>query len=263
MAALPALQPALRDRLRCGSTRAMPRRPLASEPRCRHDVCDHRPGRVGLPLALAFADAGLSCPGCRQGPRAARRAADGGMPSRSRSRRQLAAHAARRCPPWPADAAQARRDPARRSARRVLAHRDRHGRHPPVLDDLLPHLIEGQLVVRALDGRAGTRPSSSPATSRSTAASVSARMCSSPMCRSGSSPTVPGGDRDAAGSSAASARRPASGAERRQLGAPIVQTTPGRRAGEDLAQHPALRDVRAAEPADDGTASATARTCST
>ena len=37
------------------------------------------------------------------------------------------------------------------------------------------------------------------------------------------------------------------------LGAPIVQTTPvAGRAGEDLDQHPALRDVRAAQPADDG-----------
>ncbi len=35
-----------------------------------------------------------------------------------------------------------------------------------------------------------------------------------------------------------------------RLGAPIVQTTPvAGRAGEDLDQHPALRDVRAAQPA--------------
>ena len=77
---------------------------------------------------------------------------------------------------------------------------------------------------------------------------------------------LPRGDRDAAVHRRRRRRGARASAPRalfEPLGAPIVQTTPvAGRAGEDLDQHPALRDVRAAQPADDGLRAATARTSS-
>ena len=85
---------------------------------------------------------------------------------------------------------------------------------------------------------------------------ASARTCSSPTCPSGSPPTA-SWTRSARcrASSAASARRPAS-TPRRLFEAlrradRADHAGPGR-AREDLDQHPALRDVRAAQPPDDG-----------
>ena len=92
-------------------------------------------GRVGLPLALCFADRGLRVHRRRQRPRAAARPS---RPARCRSRRPGAQELLERVrasgrlalSDRVADAAQAEhdRDHARHAV--VLAHRDRHARHP-------------------------------------------------------------------------------------------------------------------------------------
>ena len=88
------------------------------------------------------------------------------------------------------DAAARRRDRAHARHADALAHRDRHGRHPlgarrPAAACCAP----GSCSCCARRSRPG-RPSSSPATWRSSAASRSARTCSSPTCPSGSPPTA-------------------------------------------------------------------------
>ena len=185
---------------------------LASSPMS-VDVCVIGLGRIGLPLALCFADRGLSRARRRQGRRAAgadRRAAHAvqgaghGRADRARRRSGLSL-------PTRAGRRAGRRDRAHARHAGAAAHRDRHRRHPRGARRPAAAPARGPPARPALDGRARARPSSSPATSRSSAASGSARTSSSPTCPSGSPPTA-SWRRSARcrASSAASARAPAS-----------------------------------------------------
>ena len=126
-----------------------------------------------------------------------------------------------------------------------------------VLDDLLPAPARRPHARAALDDRAAARPSSSPATSPSTAASTIGedvfvahapeRIAAGRFFEEiATLPCIVGGVGERSGEVAARAVR-ASSARRSCRRRPVAG-----RAGEDLDEHPALRDVRAAQPADDG-----------
>ena len=210
-------------------------------------------GRVGLPLALVLRGRrARACSASTRTPSGSTRCASGRMPFKEPGTDELLAARrrstlVRSAPPTP-------RRPTRscsRSARRRFSHIEIDmGDIRSVLDDLLPRAARGPAARAALDRRARARPSSSPATWRSTAASGSARTCSSRTCRSGSPPTaswrrsatlpcIVGGVGEASGERAARLFERARRADRAD------HAGPGR-AGEDLDQHPALRDVRAA-----------------
>ena len=124
-----------------------------------------------------------------------------------------------------------------------------------VLDDLLPLLREGQLLV--------LRSTVAPGTTEFVAgylekhrgfrvgedvfvAHVPERIAADRFMEEiGTLPCIVGGVGEASGERAAAAVRGARRADR-------ADDAGAGRAGEDLDQHPALRDVRAAEPADDG-----------
>ena len=191
-------------------------------------------GRVGLPLALCFADRGLLVLGVdndadRLGRRCATRAC--------RSRSRAPTSCSRACTRRPADADRARR--RRRAGRRdraharhavVLAHRDRHGRHPrgarrpaagaarrTTLIVLRSTVAPGHdRLRRRLPREAARLPRRRGPVRR-------------PRARAHRGRPLPGGDRHAAvhrrrrrRGARASARRGCSSV----LGAPIVQTTP-------------------------------------
>ena len=255
VAALPALQPALRDRVRARIRRATGGARTSLRPVMDYDVAIIGCGRVGLPLALAFADAGLRTLGVDNDPARLDAVARGPDAVRG-ARRARGADACRRRPGRsPGRTA----SPTPRRARSIvitlgtpsishieidLRHDPRGARRPAGV------LRDGHAPRAALDDRARHDRRSSPATSTSTAAWSPATTSSSPTCPSGSPPgSSSTRSTRCRASSAASASAPAR--PRRQLfetlGAPIVQTTPvPGRAGEDLDQHPALRDVRAA-----------------
>ena len=155
-----------------------------------------------------------------------------------------------------ADAAQARRDRADARHAGDVAHRDRHlATSAPCWTTCCRTCAQATCSCCAPPSRPA-RPSSWPATWRSSAASASARTSSSRTCPSGSPPTTSSRRSPRCrASSAASARPPASA--RPQLFEPLGRAdradhAGAGRAGEDLDQHPPLREVRAAEPADDG-----------
>ena len=208
-------------------------RPLASGAPMPYDVAVIGLGRVGLPLALTLRRRRPLRARRRQRRRAARGGrARGRMPFKEpgtdellarvrrstlsrRARRRRRAGATRSCS---------------RSARRAFSH---------IEIDMRRHPLGARRPAAACCAPAScsccarrsrrARPSSSPATSRSSAASASARTCSSPTCPSGSPPTA-SWRRSARcrASSAASARARASAPRgcSSALGAPIVQTTP-------------------------------------
>ena len=125
-----------------------------------------------------------------------------------------------------------------------------------VLDDLLPLLRPGHSLV--------LRSTIAPRTTEFVAGYIEQAPRLRGRRATSSSPTSPSASRPGASSrrsrrcrasSAASARARARSPRElfEPLGAPIVQTSPvAGRAGQDLDEHPALRDVRAAQPADDG-----------
>ena len=215
VAALPALQPALRGRASPASTcahrlAAAPR--LASERPWSYDVSVIGLGRVGLPLALSFADAGLSRARRRQRPRACSPpCASGRMPFKEPGTDELLARVDLDLSHRAADGAQARSIVLTLGTPSFSHIEIDMGDIRSVLDDLLPLLQAGPARSSCARPSRPARPSSSPATSRSTAASRSARTSSSPTCPSGSRPTASwtrsGRCR---ASSAASARPPAS-----------------------------------------------------
>ena len=156
-----------------------------------------------------------------------------------------------------ADAAAGRRDRAHARHAVVLAHRDRHvATSAPCSTTLLPHLREGHLLVLRSTVAPGTTEFVAGYLEKHRGFTRRARTSSSPTCPSGSPPTAswPRSGRCRA-SSAASARRSGERAARAVRAARRADRPdhagPGR-AGQDLGEHPALRDVRAAEPADDG-----------
>ena len=164
VAALPALQPALRRRVPAPVAGAPPYASPMS-----YDVAVIGCGRVGLPLALAFADHGLRTLGVENDPErlaAVRDAADA-LPGAGRRR----GHAARtddRLVRARRRRGAGRRDRPHARHAVVLAHRDRHARHPLGARRPAAGAAPGPPARAALDDRAAAPPSSSRATSSST-----------------------------------------------------------------------------------------------
>ena len=268
VAALPALQPALRDGLR-PPVRAPPQvparaltRPAPILPR----ACTTSPSSGSAASACRsrsrFADAGLSRARRRQGRRAPR-----DDPLRADAV-QGAGHRSSCCERGVADGTARAQRARRRGGRRPTRSCSRSGRRASrtsrstwatsasVLDDLLPHPARRATCSCCARPSPPGRPTSSPATSRSTAASGSARTCSSPTC-----PERIAADRflDRDRDAAVHRRRGRRGLGRARRGAVRAARRADRpdhagagRARQDLDQHPALRHLRAAQPADDG-----------
>ena len=150
VAALPALQPALRDRLRAAVRGAIcAAASAASLPRAMsYDVSVIGLGRVGLPLALCFADAGPARAGRRPAtPSASTRCAPAGCRSRSPGTDELLARVPLDLSPHAADAAQADAIVLTLGTPSLSHIEIDMGDIRAVLDDLLPLLREGQLLV--------------------------------------------------------------------------------------------------------------------
>ena len=221
-----------------------------------YDVAVIGCGRVGLPLALAFADHGLRTLGRRE----RRRAPGGGVRRggcRSTSRAPTRSCSAStspgpRAPPTPR---RPTRSSSRSARRRSRTSRSTCATSARSSTTCCPCCAPGHLLV--------LRSTIAPRTTEFVAgyiekhldlevgrdvfvAHVPERIAAGRFFEEiGSLPCIVGGVGEASGEAAGALFEP--------LGAPIVQTTPGRgRAGEDLDQHPALRDVRAPQPADDG-----------
>ena len=194
-----------------------------------YDVCVIGLGRIGLPLALSFADAGLSVLGVDNDTERLDSLRAKRMPFKEPGTDELLDRVQLDLSARAADAAQADAIVLTLGTPAMSHIEIDMGAIRAVLDDLLPLVRDRSADRAALDGRARERPSSSPATSRSTAGSASARTCSSRTCPSASPPTS-SWRRSARcrASWAASARRPASAPRElfEPLGAPIVQTTP-------------------------------------
>ncbi len=188
---------------------------LASGPHGLSDVAVIGCGRVGLPLALAFADRGLRRDRHRQRPRApGRRARRAACRSTSPARPRCSRGSARRgsitgptaSPTRPAPATSSSRSARRRSR----TSRSTCATSAAVLDDLLPLLRPGHVARPALDDRAGDDglrrrlPGQAPRLRRS------ARTSSSPTSPSGSPRAASSRrSRRCRASSAASASAPA------------------------------------------------------
>ena len=191
-------------------------------------------GRVGLPLAICFADRGLRVLGIDNDPERTAAVRDGRMPFEETGMQEVLdrVHAAgtldvsdrarrRRARASTSSSRSARRRSA--TSRSTCADIRVGARRPAARPERGPH------AVAALDDRARARPSSSPATWRSTAASRSARTSSSPTRPSGSPPGA--SSRRSArcrASSAASASAPARSSASCSASSArrIVQTTP-------------------------------------
>ena len=224
-----------------------------------HDVSIVGLGRVGLPLALSFADRGLRVLGVDNDPERLDSVRSGQMPFAETGTQELLERVLAR----PADAVRARgrrgappRDIVITLGTPSFSHIEIDMRDiRSALDDLLPVLREG---TRSCCARRSprARPSSWPATWPSTAASRSAPTCSSPTPPSASPPGA-SWRRSARCRASSAASASARARSRRALFEGLRRADradhagPGR-AGEDLDQHPALRHLRPAQPADDG-----------
>ena len=152
-------------------------------------------GRVGLPLALSFADRGLTRHRRRQRPRAARRrSATAACPSTrpapqealdARCIRRPAADLSRprrRCRRWPSTSS------SRSERRRSRTSRSTCGDIRSALDDLLPLLRAGHALIAALDDRPGHDRLRRRLPRQAPRLRPSARTSSSPTAPSGSPP---------------------------------------------------------------------------
>ena len=169
-------------------------------------------GRVGLPLALAFADAGLRVLGIDKDADRLEAVRSQRMPFKEPGTDELLSRA-------PLDVSARATDAAESDAivltlgTPTFSHIEIDlGEIRSVLDDLLPVLRDRASCSCCARPSRPARPSSWPATWRRSAASTSARTCSSRTCPSGSPPTA-SWRRSARSraSSAASAKAPASG----------------------------------------------------
>ena len=218
-------------------------------------------GRVGLPLALSFADRGLDVIGVEREPAVLEQVAAGRMPfhetgTQELLERVLGARAPASSPQPSQDAAE--RGPHRahaRHARATCTSRSTSRRSARSIDDLLPVLREGHsLILRStvapgttewvagyIEQRRGFRVGEDLFV-----AHVPERIAENHFLEEiATLPCIVGGVGEGSGAQAAELFE--------VFGTEIVQTTPGAgRAGEDLDQHPALRAVRAAQPPDDG-----------
>ena len=171
VAALPALQPALRRRLRCASTRSAHRLPAALASRLDDATTSRSSGsaasgcrsRCPSPTAGCACSASTTTPSASRPSRARPDAVRGaGRRGAARARRRIGRCVRPRAPTPPQ--ADAHRAHARHAV--VLAHRDRHARHPLGRSTTCCRVLRAGPPARpALDGRAAARPSSSPATS--------------------------------------------------------------------------------------------------
>ena len=214
----------LRHRLRRATS-------LASIRSMDYDVSVIGLGRVGLPLALTFADAGLRVLGVERDPERVAALREGRMPFVEPGADELLARVGDRF-----DVVGARRrrrarvvDRPDRGDADVLAHRDRHGRHPVGAGRPAAGAGAGASGRAALDDRAGddrVRRRLPGEAARLRRRRGRLRRARARADRGGS---VPGGDRDACrASSAASVPAPAIAPLSlfEVFGAPIVQTTP-------------------------------------
>src|SRR5688572_3442306 len=193
-----------------------------------HDVCVIGLGRVGLPLALSFADAGLSVLGVDNDPDVLAALRERRMPFKEPGTDALLARADMALSHRAADAAEARAIVLTLGTPSFSHIEIDMGDIRSVLDDLLPLLQEGQLVV--------LRSTVAPGTTEFVAgylekhrgftvgedvfvAHVPERIAADRfMAEIGTLPCIVGGIGEASGERAAALFAP--------LGAPIVQTTP-------------------------------------
>ena len=221
----------------------------------RYDVSVIGLGRIGLPLALSFADSGLSVLGVDTDQDRLQAIRERRMPFKEPGTDELIArvdaglHQPRR------GRRPGRRDRAHARHARAVAHRDRHPRHPHGARRPAAAPARGSPDRAALDGRA--RHDRVRRRLPREAARLPRRRGHLRRARARADRRRPlhGGDRHAA----VHRRRRRRGLRRARGAAVRAARRADRpdhagagRAGEDLDQHPALRDVRAAEPADDG-----------
>ena len=233
VAALPALQPALRARLRAPvRARTACRAPLA----CTRSWPTTSPSSgwagSGCRSRSCFADAGLRVLGVDKDAERLDALRAGRMPFKEPGTDELLARVGR------LDALRARRRRRRRPTSIVLtlgtptllAHRDRHGRHPRRCSTTCCRCCARATCWCCARRSRPARRSSSPATWRSTAASrVGEDVFVAHVPGADRRRPLPGGDRDAAvHRRRRRRRRPASAPPScsRAFGAPIVQTTP-------------------------------------
>ena len=222
----------------------------------RYDVCVIGLGRIGLPLALSFADAGLSRARRRQGPRAAggdRRAADAvqgaGHRRADRARRASVSPAA---PPTPR---RPTRSCSRSARRRCRTSRSTSATSAPCSTTCCRTCARTSCWCCARRSRPGTTEFVAGYLEKQRGfrvgedifvAHVPERIAADRFMEEiGTLPCIVGGVGEALRRARGAAVRAARRADR-------ADHAGAGRAGEDLDQHPALRDVRAAEPADDG-----------
>ena len=201
------------------------------------------------PAAPRTRSATGGCPSRRPAPRSCSTAYDGARPVRARRRRR----------PGPPH-----RDHPRDAV--LLPHRDRHARHPPGARRPARGAAPRALADPALDDRPGDDGLRRRLPGQAPRLRDRGRRSSSPTLRSGSPPAASSRRSTACrASSAASALRSgevAAGAVRRLRGADRADHPGPGRAGEDLDEHPALHELRAAQPPDDGLRAATTPTSS-
>ncbi len=214
-------------------------------------------GRVGLPLALSFADAGLRVLGVDRDQRSAStRCATAACRSRSPAPTSCSSASGSTLSERAADAAQADAIVLTLGTPALSHIEIDMSDIRSVLDDLLPVLRPGQLLV--------LRSTVAPGTTEFVAgylekhrgftvgedlfvAHVPERIAADRFLEEiGTLPCIVGGVGEALGR-----RAPRSSSRSSARRSCTTHAGPGR-AREDLDQHPALRDVRAAEPADDG-----------
>ena len=130
-----------------------------SAPQSTADVSVVGLGRVGLPLALSFADRGLEVVGIDNDPARLDAVREGRMPFAETGAQELLdrVHASGRAVAVRARRRRRARAPHRDHARHavVLAHRDRHARHPLGARRPAGRARARALADPALDGRAG------------------------------------------------------------------------------------------------------------
>ena len=212
-------------------------------------------GRVGLPLALCFADAGLSVLGVDKDAERLEAVRAGGCRSRSPAPTSCSRACSSSCRARAADAARADAIVLTLGTPSFSHIEIDMGDIRAVLDDLLPHLREGHLLVLRSTVAPGTTDFVAGYLEKHRGfkvgedvfvAHVPERIAADRFLEEiGTLPCIVGGVGEALRRARRAAVRGARGADR-------ADDAGAGRAGEDLDQHPALRDVRAAQPADDG-----------
>src|ERR671917_566374 len=193
-----------------------------------HDVCVIGLGRVGLPLALSFADAGLSVLGVDNDPDVLAALRERRMPFKEPGTDELLARSELALSHRAADGAQARAIVLTLGTPSFSHIEIDMGDIRSVLDDLLPHLSEGQLLVLRSTVAPGTTDFVAGYLEKHRGfrvgddvfvAHVPERIAADRFMEEiGTLPCIVGGVGEASGERAAALFEP--------LGAPIVHTTP-------------------------------------